>query len=1178
MENIVGFFKQRWLISLLGILALALLIWFVGPLLAIADWEPFAPWLNRLLTILVLLVLWGLNQLRKYLRARRNNQQLLEGLAGPAGDPTQRAVTAEIAELRARFDEALTILKKARLDRSRGHHYLYQLPWYIIIGPPGSGKTTALLNSGLHFPLAKRFGKGEIQGVGGTRNCDWFFTDEAVLLDTAGRYVTQDSHQTVDSAAWASFLELLKKYRRRRPINGVLVAISVQDLLQQNDLEQTEQARAIKQRLQELYQHLGIRFPIYVLFTKCDLLAGFTEFFNELGREERAQVWGMTLPLDDTESSPGVLANFAVEFDTLEQRLNARLLTRLQQERDSQNRNLLYLFPQQFSSLKSTVERFLNAVFQPSRFEERALLRGVYFTSGTQEGTPIDRIMGVLAATFSLDRQAAPRFSGIGKSYFITRLLREVLFQEAGLAGINLRLERRRAWLQGGAYAGALVLTGLLAALWCTSYFRNQSYIDEVNQQVQVLQTSLEHLSSSKRSDVLAVLPLLDTARTIPGGYQDRNKGTPLLMGFGLYQGDKLGAEAAVAAYRHLLDRVFLPRILLRLEEQLRQSSADPDYLQEALKVYLMLGDPVHFNASTVKNWISRDWEQTLSRQSSLEQRQALQDHLDALLEKLPIPLPVAQDTELIRRVREHLSQIPSAQRIYAQIKGERLGDKVPPFRISEAAGRDAPLVFIRRSGQPLSEGIPGLYTHAGYYKVFIEASQDRIRSMLAESWILGSQIHVSTKPEELQPLSEQVRNLYLRDYAQRWEELLADIDIRSPANLSEAVAITNVLSGADSPLFNLLRAADREISLEQVAPEEQQATGKVPAANQALQHPGQAADTGTTPAKSANPVEERFAALHRLVQSQGLDAARSLLNELFVYLNAIASAADQGGAVLNAAKNQAGGIISKLQLETSRQPLPLKHWLQGLAEDSSRLILGGVKEQLNAIWTAEVIPFCRQAIENRYPLVRKSSSEITLEDFGHFFGPGGLMEKYFQTNLQSFVDTTQNPWRWRGTGSTGPGISAEALAQFQRAAAIKEAFFRGGSLTPAVRFELKPITMDANASQFLLDLDSQQSTYSQGPAKPTPMQWPGPKGSNQVQIQFTPPAASGRSGLTLDGPWAWFKLLDQSEISRTHDPARLIVTFKVEERWARYELSASSAFNPFGFKELEQFQCPQRL
>ena len=97
--------------------------------------------------------------------------------------------SAEAAKLRERFEEAVAALKKQR----RSGNSLYDLPWYVFIGAPGSGKTTALINSGLKFPLEQRVGKGAVRGVGGTRNCDWWFTDEAVFLDTAGRYTTQDS-------------------------------------------------------------------------------------------------------------------------------------------------------------------------------------------------------------------------------------------------------------------------------------------------------------------------------------------------------------------------------------------------------------------------------------------------------------------------------------------------------------------------------------------------------------------------------------------------------------------------------------------------------------------------------------------------------------------------------------------------------------------------------------------------------------------------------------------------------------------------------------------------------------------------------------------------------------------------------------------------------------------------
>ena len=130
----------------------------------------------------------------------------------------------------------------------------------------------------------------------------------------------------------------------------------------------------------------------------------------------------------------------------------------MQQERDLQRRALLYRFPQQFAAIGEVLGGFLNAVFEPTRYEQAALLRGVYFTSGTQEGSPIDRVMGALAAAFGLDRKVLPPNAVSGRSYFITALLRELMFKEAGLAGTDRRFEQRRRqlrWLAGGAGGAA---------------------------------------------------------------------------------------------------------------------------------------------------------------------------------------------------------------------------------------------------------------------------------------------------------------------------------------------------------------------------------------------------------------------------------------------------------------------------------------------------------------------------------------------------------------------------------------------------------------------------------------------------------------------------------------------------------------------------------------------------
>src|SRR5687768_3842585 len=285
----------RLLLLIAGLVLVALLIWFVGPLFEFAEYRPLDSPTVRLYVIAAVIGVWLLIRLIKRLRAFAVSDQLVAAVLKQAV-PEKAQPSAEALKLRERFEEAVATLKQKR----RSGHSLYDLPWYVIIGAPGSGKTTALVNSGLKFPTEQRSGKAALRGVGGTRNCDWWFTDQAVLLDTAGRYTTQDSDASADSAAWAEFLALLRKYRGRRPINGIILTISAQDLMVQSAAARESHVDAARRRLDELNRELRMQLPVYVMVTKCDLVAGFTEYFDDQAQQGRAQVWGVTFPYDET--------------------------------------------------------------------------------------------------------------------------------------------------------------------------------------------------------------------------------------------------------------------------------------------------------------------------------------------------------------------------------------------------------------------------------------------------------------------------------------------------------------------------------------------------------------------------------------------------------------------------------------------------------------------------------------------------------------------------------------------------------------------------------------------------------------------------------------------------------------------------------------------------------------
>jgi type VI secretion system protein ImpL len=1197
MKKLISLVFNRWVVALLGLCAVGVLIWFVGPLLAIAQYRPLESELSRTTLISIIVFLYVAKLLWKVVEAKRANAGLMEGLikqVGQQGASESHPGAEEIATLGKRFEEAVIVLKQARLGQDGktplsgglarfSRQWVYELPWYIFIGAPGSGKTTALVNSGLQFPLAERFGQGAIRGIGGTRNCDWWFTNDAVLLDTAGRYTTQESNQAVDSAAWSGFLQLLKKYRNRRPINGVLMTLSVSDLLGQNASQREVHINSLRKRLEELHKELNIRFPLYVLVTKMDLLAGFMEFFSEFTKEEREQIWGASFPYSEIVPRSLPQASFEDEFNALENRINDRLIERLQQERDPQKRAQLYVFPQQLHTFRTILEEFLDSLFAPSQFTEKPLLRGVYFTSGTQEGSPIDRIMGSLGRALQLDRKLLMPNRPSGKSFFLTRLLKDVVFQEAGLAGTNLRWERRRLLLQGGAVAMAVLLTCGAIAAWTISFTRNRNYVAAVDARRIAVASQVESLGISRSSDVIGLLPLLESVQRIAdvSGVDS----APFSMGFGLYQGDKLAA-ASRHAYRKLLQDTFMPRLALRVEQQLRTDARDnPELLYEGLKAYIMLQDPQHFNANALKAYITADWENSLGSEVTNRQRNELEKHLSNLLDSGDaVASPISPNARLIADSRLAIARTPLATRIYNRLKRQGVASNLPEFTIANAAGPSAALVFTRASGKPLSSGVPGLYSFNGYHKAFVIESE-RVTGQLAneEGWVLGTEgASRLTDPSAKARLVEDVRRLYLEDYARIWEAFVSDIKLLRAGNLQQSIQLARILSAPDSPLPLLLRAIVKEVTLVKVEDADKSTLDKASdkmknTREDLLKLFGQQKPATTAGALSRpeNIVDQRFENLRRMVRSTAgapapIDATVGLINELYTLLTATEAAVKGGNTP------PPSDVPTKIKAEGSRMPEPVRSMLLTLSGGGTSQAMGVTRANLSQAMKASVFEFCNQAIAGRYPFTKGSTRDVTQEDFIRLFSAGGLIDEFFQKNLAQYVNTSTRPWSFRTMGEASLGDASGALVQFQRAQAIREVFFRGGQ-GAAMRLEFKPVGMDATITQFILDVDGQVVKYSHGPQIPAQVQWPGPRGSTQVRLQLSPPSV-GASGQVFEGPWALFRMFDKVQIEATGQPEKFVATINVDGRKAQFEVLTSSVQNPFRLRELEQFQCPAQL
>jgi type VI secretion system protein ImpL len=1162
---------RPWLLAALGLTAFGLLVWFAGPLLSIRGSAPLAGADVRIALIAVFVLQYLAQKGWSALRARRRNERVVEGLAPAASG----AEPAEVAQLRKRFSAALATLRRTRfgarggfwssLSWKFGRQYLYQLPWYLIIGAPGAGKTTALLNSGLQFPLAGQFGRGSIKGIGGTRNCDWWFTDSAVLLDTAGRYTTHEADRVADRRAWEAFLALLRRARPRQPLNGALVAVSITDLLVFDPVQRAQHAATLRARLDEIRAAIGIRLPVYLLLTKCDLLPGFLDSFLAFDKRARDQVWGTTF--DFAESNKGQAADkFPAAFEQLVERLHEDLIERIQAERDPQRRVRIYAFPRQFAGLGEPLNDLVHRTFgsgNSSPLGEAACLRGVYFTSGTQEGTPIDRALSALGRELGLERQILPPNQSTGKSFFLTSLLRDVVFAEAEIAGRSAGLQRWRSRVITATLALVQFAGVLIAANWLTDYTHTSSEVAQIASEAAAARAQVQATDARPGTDPRPLLPALNALHdlvrsTVPGG----EARSALMSEFSRHQRLKLAAAAHQTYERMLLDSL-LARIVLRCEEQLR-SGADPNLQYEALKAYTMLHEPARFDAASLKAFVTYDWDTALEPSLSHDDRVQLLPHLDALLDAGATGAARIADSRLVESVRTRLAGQAVSQRIATRLKAILGARSYPEFTVA-SLGAAAAALFVGKDGLSAPRDVPGRFTLQAYRDGVLTALPSVALALANEAtWVLAAPRPPASSAESSVAARSAAEALaaYLDDYVHHWVEFIDDVRLKR-ATGGDAIRQTQLLAARDGPLAALVKAVVQQTSLHQAS------------ASTALRDAA---------APLEGLVEDRFASLHQFTLQgadgrRPLDAALADFNELQV-LRALASSRTGSGDAANSPER-----LERIRADARRYPDPVRSILLALATLPAPAPPESVSSAAEpaSIATAstpararptdaQLADACLQAVPGSFPFDRGSTREIAIGEFNRLFAPSGVFDSASIRLLGPQVGNAPDSWTLSDARPQA-GLDDKTLARLRSAARIRDVFFAGRRADAVLRLTFRPHDMDETIDRFVLEIDGQSIRYAHGPPTATVITWPGP--SPGARVEMTPPV-EGQPPLEFSGTWALFRLLDRVPVESIA-PGRFRVVFNLGGRRASFDVESESGANPFRMPELERFDCPSR-
>jgi hypothetical protein len=400
-------------------------------------------------------------KLQKKRRAAPMEQGLMSNSAATPHGISAAASVARLDDLNRKFEEGLEKFRSAGKN-------IYSLPWYALVGEPGSGKTEAIRHCNVGFPPGLQ---DQLQGSGGTLNMNWWFTNHAVILDTAGRLMFEEV-QPGTTGEWEEFMKLLRSNRPNCPINGMLLTISAESLIKDTADNLEHKGGKIAQQLDNIQRVLGVRFPVFIMITKCDLINGFREFFDDLTDPQlQHQVLGWSNPaqLDEPFSPADVEKHLEIVKQRLLRRRMRLLLDPVNTEdaeaRRTEQVDSLYAFPEALMKLAPRLRRYLEMIFVAGEWSAKPLfLRGIYFTSAMREGSALDADLAEVLGV-PVDSLPEGRVWEQDRAYFLRDLFLKKVFFEKGLvtrASNTRQLQRQRKGAVLGCGLGGLALFFLL--------------------------------------------------------------------------------------------------------------------------------------------------------------------------------------------------------------------------------------------------------------------------------------------------------------------------------------------------------------------------------------------------------------------------------------------------------------------------------------------------------------------------------------------------------------------------------------------------------------------------------------------------------------------------------------------------------------------------------------------
>jgi type VI secretion system protein ImpL len=426
----------------------------------------------------------------------------------------------------------------------------------------------------------------------------------------------------------------------------------------------------------------------------------------------------------------------------------------------------------------------------------------------------------------------------------------------------------------------------------------------------------------------------------------------------------------------------------------------------------------------------------------------------------------------LVSSTRTLLLRVPVSQRIYSRIRtNPEYNQKID---ILNYFGESVRSTFKMDETASRHLQVPFMFTIEGYESIDLSPGSPVVANIVNERWVLSDdkQARVDFVEEDLDEISEQIKDHYLSEYAKTWGEVYGSLEIEEFKSLKQA---NDVLAGFTDPVYSPL------LSVLQVGMTNTQLSSP------ALQNLADDHDQGKRGKATSyladkfegNKVDKRCRDINILLRESSkrpapISAIIQQIQQLQEFVAEISVAPDPSKKAFDIAKARyqsgSGNAITALRAYAKNTPQPVRGWLNTLSDQTWKVVLRSARGHINAEWKEQVYKPYSQGLAGRYPLKRSSSDELALFDFSEFFKPAGRMDNFFQEYMKPFINTRKG-WQNRGIDDDSIGFSRKTIKQVQKALEIKNVFFRKNPETPALSIELRPYSMDESDARFTLEI-----------------------------------------------------------------------------------------------------------